>query len=136
VQRVPGRDAYEISVAFAGYRDAGLDRGLWIGWSTRDFGWGIGEAGHNFTFANPDDWQTAVAGSLLSHLGKHGPMILVPSEGVPEATARYLGSVRPALGAPGDQLLNHGWILGDTRRIRWSTQADIDALLEPGHGAP
>ena len=55
VQRVPGRDAYEISVAFAGFRDSGLDQGYWIGYWSRDCGWGIAEAGHNFAFVNPDD---------------------------------------------------------------------------------
>lgn len=131
VQRVPGRDAYEISVVFAGFRDAGFNQGYWIDWWPRDFGWGISEAGHNFTFANPDDWQQAVAGSLLSHLGKHGPMILVRPDGVNEAAARYLEMVRPIQGAVSDQLNNHGWILGNVDRIPWSVQADIDVAFEP-----
>jgi hypothetical protein len=134
VQRVPGRDPYEISVVFAGYRDAGFNQGYWIGSSSRDFGWGIAESGHNFTFANPDDWQQAVTGSLLSHLGKHGPMILVRPEGPNESATRYLEMVRPTTGAPPDDLDNHGWILGDTRRITWAAQADIDLLLEARHG--
>jgi hypothetical protein len=132
VQRVPGRDAYQISVAFAGFRDAGFNQGYWIRWWPRDFGWGIAEAGHNFTFANPDDWQQAVAGSLLSHMVKHAPMILVRPSGADEATARYLANVRPVWGAVSDQLNNHGWILGgSTDRIRRMTQAALDALLEP-----
>ena len=73
---MPGRDAFEISVNFEGFRDAGMNRGYWIDWFSRDFGWGIAEAGHNCTFANPEDWQQAVTGSLLAHMGKHGPMIL------------------------------------------------------------
>ncbi|MBI3652714.1 MAG: cell wall-binding repeat-containing protein [Acidobacteria bacterium] len=130
VQRVPGRDAYEISVNFAGFRDAGMNQGYWLGWWARDFGWGIAKAGHNFTFANPDDWQQAVTGSLLSHLGKHGPLILVRPDGVSESAARYLQLVKPTWGAANDQLNNHGWILGGTDRIKWETQADIDGLLE------
>lgn len=130
VQRVPGRDAYEISVTFAGFRDAGMNQGYWIGWWPRDFGWGISEAGHNFTFVNPDDWQQAVTGSLLSHMGKHGPMILVRLDGLSEGTARYLQMVRPTWVAPNDQLNNHGWILGGNNRIKWETQAEIDWLLE------
>ena len=132
VQRVPGRDAYEISVNFAGFRDSGVNQGYWIDWWQRDFGWGIAEAGHNFTFANPDDWQQAVTGSLLSHMGKHGPMILVRPEGLSDGAARYLEMVRPAWGAANDQLNNHGWILGGTDRITWAAQADIDLLLDPG----
>jgi hypothetical protein len=135
VQRVPGRDPYEISVVFAGYRDAGFNQGYWIGSSARDFGWGIAEAGHNFTFANPDDWQQAVTGSLLAHLGKHGPMILVRPDGPNERAMGYLEMVRPTAGAPDDELDNHGWILGDTRRISWAAQADIDILLEARQGA-
>lgn len=130
VQRVPGRDPYEISVVFAGYRDAGLNQGYWIGASSRDFGWGIAEAGHNFTFANPDDWQQAVTGSLLSHLGKHGPMVLVRPDGPNETARPYFEMVRPTAGAPDDELDNHGWILGDTRWITWTAQADIDLMLE------
>jgi hypothetical protein len=131
VQRVPGRDPFEISVRFAGFRDAGLDEGYWIGSASRDFGWGVSEAGHNFTFVNPADWQIAVTGSLLSHMGKHGPMILVRNDGATEEGVRYLESVRPAWSAPDDQLNNHGWILGGTDRISWPVQTRIDGLLEP-----
>ena len=134
VQRVPGRDPFEISVNFAGYRDTGLNQGYWIDYWARDFGWGISEAGHNFTFANPDDWQQAVTGSLLSHMGKHGPMILVRPEGVGDQAARFLELVRPSRGAANDQLNNHGWILGGTDKISWAAQADIDLLLEARDG--
>jgi len=130
VQRVRGSDPFEISVTFAGFRDAGFNQGYWINWWTRDFGWGIAEAGHNFTFVNPDDWQLAVTGSLLSHMGKHGPMILVRSDGLTEGTIRYLNMVKPTWGAANDQLNNHGWILGGTERISWIVQNDIDLLLE------
>lgn len=139
VQRVSGRDPHENSVTFAGFRDAGLNQGYWIGSWSRDFGWGIAEAGHNFTFVNPDDWQQAVTGSLLSHMGKHGPMLLTGREGLAPAAVRYLESVKPPRSAPSDQLNNHGWILGGTDRISWSAQASIDLLLEwaprqPGFG--
>lgn len=131
VQRVPGSDAFDLSVKFAGYRDAGLNQGYWIDWWSRDFGWGIAEAGHNFTFVNADDWQQAVTGSLLSHMGKHGPMILLRSGNPDENLRRYLELVKPGTGSANDQLNNHGWILGGTGRISWETQADIDMLLEP-----
>lgn len=130
VQRLPGRDAFEISVNFAGFRDAGMNQGYWIDWFSRDFGWGIAEAGHNYIFANPEDWQQAITGSLLSHMGKHGPMILVRADGPDEKTARYLEMVKPSQGAASDQLNNHGWILGGTDRVSWSAQADIDLLME------
>lgn len=135
VQRVPGHDAAEISVLFAGYRDFGMNQGYWIGYSSRDFGWGIAEAGHNFTFVNPADWQQAVAGALLSHMGKHGPILLLPNGHIPEGMQRYLESVRPAMGPPSDQLTNHGWVLGGRDRISFATQADIDAILDASLGA-
>ncbi|HXG86182.1 MAG TPA: DUF2231 domain-containing protein [Pyrinomonadaceae bacterium] len=131
VQRIPGRDAFEIAANFAGYRDAGANQGYWINWWARDFGWGIAEAGHNFTFVNADDWQQAVTGSVLSHMGKHGPMIFSRPEGLDEKTTQYLEMVRPSWGAANDQLNNHGWILGGTDRISWKAQADIDLLLNP-----
>jgi hypothetical protein len=134
VQRVPGRDPFEISVTFAGYRDSGLTQGYWIGYWARDFGWGVAEAGHNFTFANPEDWQQAVTGSLLSHMGKHGPMILMRPQGLGDSARRYLEMVKPAPGTPGRQLVNHGWILGGLDRISFEAQADIDAILEPRAG--
>lgn len=130
VQRIPGRDAYEISVNFAGYRDAGINQGFWVRSSQRDFGWGIAEAGHNFIFANPEDWQQAVSGSLLAHMGKHGPMILLRPGQISEQAVRYLQMVQPSASPPDDQLSNHGWILGDIRAISWSIQADIDGLLD------
>ena len=130
VQRVSGGDASEISVVFAGFRDAGFNEGFWIGSWARDFGWGIAEAGHNFTFVNPDDWTQATTGSLLSHMGKHGPMLLLPSGGLNEPIRRYLRMVAPARSAPADQLTNHGWILGGADRIPPAVQGEIDALLE------
>lgn len=134
VQRISGRDAFEVATNFAGYRDAGFNQGYWINWWSRDFGWGIAEAGHNFTFVNADDWQQAVTGSLLSHMGKHGPMIFVRPEGLDEKTAQYLEMVRPTWAAANDQLNNHGWILGDTTKISWTAQADVDLLLSQKEG--
>lgn len=131
VQRVPGRDAFEISANFASFHDAGFNQGWWLGSWNRDFGWDIGEAGHNFTFVNPANWQQAVTGSLLAHMGKHGPMILLSSGQLTDPLRRYLERVRPTWTAPSDQLFNHGWILGGTEAIPRQTQLEIDDLFEP-----
>lgn len=131
VQRVGGEDAYAVSATFAGYRDAGRTSGFGPGTWPRDFGWGIAEAGHNFTFVRPDDWQAAVSGSVLSHLGKHSPMLLVRADGVPEPVRRYLDMVRPTLSMPSDQLLNHGWVLGGLNEVGRQTQRQLDAMLTP-----
>ena len=129
VQRVGGADPAAIALTFAGFRDAGIDQGYWLFSSTRDFGWGIAEAGHNFTFVSPDDWQLAVTGSLLSHLGKHGPMLLLEQGRVEVAMARYLQLVQPRGRSVADPLVNHGWILGGERSISREVQADLDLLL-------
>lgn len=131
VQRIAGADAYSVSATFAGFRDAGRTSGFGPGTWPRDFGWGIAEAGHNFTFVRPEDWQAAVTGSVLSHLGKHGPMLLVRSNGVPEAVRRYLDAIRPSLTVPKDQLLNHGWVLGPPSAIGSQAQSQIEGLLTP-----
>jgi hypothetical protein len=130
VQRVNGPDAETISVTFAGYRDAGLNQGYWLGSSRRDFGWGIAEAGHNFVFADPDDWPLAVTGSLLAHMGKHGPLIVLPGGQPTEVTRRYLELVRPRGRAVHDALHNHGWVLGGVDSISAAVQAELDLLLD------
>lgn len=131
VQRVTGKDAFEISANFASFHDAGFNQGWWLGSWNRDFGWDIGEPGHNYTFVNPRDWQQAVTGSLLAHKGKHGPMILLASGQLSDPLRRYLERVRPTWTAPSDQLVNHGWILGGVDSIPWQTQLEIDDLFEP-----
>lgn len=131
VKRVGGRTPAEVAVAFARFRDAGLNQGHWIGWSSRDFGWGVTEAGHNFVIVNPTDWHAAVTGSLLSHMGKHGPLLFAGPAGVDSATAQYIASTRPPAAAPRDQLTNHAWILGPVGSISWPAQGDIDLLLAP-----
>lgn len=129
VQRIRGANPSEIAVAFAGYRDAGINQGYWFFSSARDFGWGVAEPGHNFTFVNPADWQLAITGSLLSHLGKHGPMLLLPNGAIDEVTRRYLASVKAHGRSARDELVNHGWILGTTASISREVAGDLDLLL-------
>lgn len=132
VQRISAPDPYTMSALFAGFRDAGQDIGYWIGRAPRDWGWGIAESGHNFTFVNLDDWAEGLAATILSHRGRHGPILFVEGNSVPEAVRRYLGdTVRPRPTAPRDQLFNHGSIIGNTDTISLSVQGELDALLAP-----
>ena len=95
-------------------------------------GWGIAEPGHNFTIANPDNWAETVAGSILSHRGKHGPMLLVQQDSIPESVRGYLDyTVRPRPTTPRDQLFNHGSIVGNSEAISNRLQAEIDNLMQP-----
>lgn len=130
VQRVQGKDAFEVALNFASFRDSGHNEGWAFGSWPRDFGWDIGEAGHNYTIVNPENWQQAVTGSVLSHMGKHGPMILVDRL-LTEKQKEYFTKVRPTWTEPVDQLYNHAWILGDEQLLPMATQLEIDGLLEP-----
>ena len=132
VQRLAALDPYAMSAYFAGYRDSGQNFGWWIGRIPRDFGWGIAEPGHNFIFVNPDAWAEGLAATVLSHRGKHGPMLLVQKDNVPEPVDRYLNqTVRPRPAASRDQLFNHGLIVGNTSVISPRLQGKIDGLLHP-----
>lgn len=131
VERLGQDDVHSLSAFFAGYRDDGRNFGWWLGETPRGFGWGIQESGHNYTFANPADPMVALPGSILSHIGRHGPMLLVESDRIPEAVASYLEKVRPGASRPAIQKLNLGQIIGDSRRISNALQAEIDERLSP-----
>ncbi|MDW7674035.1 MAG: cell wall-binding repeat-containing protein [Bacillota bacterium] len=130
VQRIPGKDPYEMSTGFAGYKDFGRNFGWWIRRTTREFGWGIAEAGHNFTIINPDYPEMAIPAAALSHMGKHGPFLLVKSNQVPEPIIRYLKIVQPTFLSSQEQLFNHGWIIGDQEIIGSSVLYELDKLLQ------
>lgn len=132
VQRLSAPDPYALSALFAGYRDSGQDIGYWIGVNPRDFGWGIAESGHNFTIVNPEAWAEALAATVLSHRGRHGPILFVQADAVPEAVRNYLdNTVRPRPSSHRDQLFNYGSIIGNTSMISVRTQGELDALLAP-----
>jgi len=131
VQSIPNMDdIYKQSVGFAGYRDVGKNFGWWINKRNRDFGWGIAEEGHNFIFVNVNNWHNSVSASVLSHKGKHGPILLVKNDEIPEAVVNYLNTVKPLRTSPQEQLFNHGWIIGDYDSISKSVESDISNLLE------
>ncbi|HEX5416605.1 MAG TPA: cell wall-binding repeat-containing protein, partial [Chloroflexota bacterium] len=130
VVRLGASDPYAESVLFAGFRDSGQWLGWWSGRTPRDFGWGIAEPGHNFTFVNPEDWAEAAPAAIFSHRGEHGPILLVQADRVPEPVSRYLTqTVKPSRGAVYDQLFNHGQIIGTTTAISQSVQGELDADL-------
>ena len=135
VQEIPKNDdIYSQSVAFAGFKDIGKNFGWWIDKKTRDFGWGISEAGHNLIFANPKEWQSTVAASVLSHRGKHGPLILVSGDELLEGTSNYIKLLQPKYISPQEQVYNHGWIIGSTDLIPKKLQIEIDGLLQYKRG--
>ncbi|MGD9673671.1 MAG: cell wall-binding repeat-containing protein [Candidatus Nitrosocosmicus sp.] len=131
VTRIPGNNPFEMSAKFAGFKDMGNNYGFWIGEMARNFGWGLAEAGHNFALVNPDHPQDAVPASILSHRGKHGPMLLVNENDIPKPIEGYLKTVQPSLTDSREQLFNHGWIIGPPSHISVENQAKLDYLLSP-----
>lgn len=131
VERLEQPDVYSLAVFFAGFREEGRNFGYWVGQTPRDFGWGIQEEGHNYTFANPANLMASVPAAILGHLGKHGPMLLVPGDSVPGVVAEYLAKVRPEAERPAVQQLNWGWVIGDSRAITAPVQAELDRWLAP-----
>ena len=130
VQRIPGDNPFKSSVGFAGYKDIGPNFGWWIGKSTRSFGWGVAEAGHNFIFGNVEDIKTLIPAAVLSHRGKHGPLLIVKKAQLPDGVKKYLQTTRPTYIGVQEQLFNHGWILNDGEQISDKTRLEIDNLLE------
>lgn len=133
VTRMPRNTPEDISAFFAGFKDLGEDWGAWFWKASRDFGWGISEAGHNAIFValdGPAGWQNAATATTLSHMGKHAPVLILNAEGIPESVENYLRILKPYETAPKQQLLNHGWIIGGEGTISWETQVELDQLLE------
>lgn len=132
VRRIQGEDVFSTNVVNAGYKDYGRDFGWWWGWKPRAFGWGISQSGHNFIIVSAGDLLGAIPSVVLGHMGKHGPVLLVRPEEVPQRVAGYLESIRPAATGPAYTILNHAWIIGDENKISWEVQKNIHMLLKPG----
>jgi hypothetical protein len=138
VTRIPRSGPAEVSAYFAGFKDIGADWGAWFWQASRDFGWGLSEAGHNVVFVNldgPGGWQNAAAATTLSHMGKHAPVLIIQRGQVPPAVQNYLGLLKPYRTAPRQQLLDHGFIIGGEGTISWETQAALEQLLSPNPAA-
>ncbi|MCW6078982.1 cell wall-binding repeat 2 family protein [Clostridium sporogenes] len=131
VERIPGgENIYNQAVSFATYKDVGKNFSWWFHKKSRDFGWGITQPGHNFIFVNPDNWQVAVASSLLSHKGKHAPILLVYKNSIPKNLKDYLYTIKPSYISSQEISNNHGWIIGNSDYISDINQVKIDSLLE------
>lgn len=139
VTRIPKADPSAASAFFADFGDSGEDWGFWVDKSVRDFGWDNGDAGRNAIFVNlngPGGWANALNATTLSHMGKHGPALVVDQNDLPTEIERYLRDIQPYPTAPQEQLLNHGWIIGGEETISWENQARIDLLLEGNLDVP
>lgn len=131
VRRISGKNVFASNAVNAGYKDFGRNWGWWWDWTPRAFGWGIAQAGHNYIIGNPEDMLYMIPASVLGHMGKHGPILLVKPDSVPKATADYLKMVKPFKTGPQETILNFAWIIGDTSSVSLETQQSIDRLLSP-----
>ena len=134
VRRIAGLEPAATNAVHAGYKDFGRNVGWWWSEASRMYGWGIAQAGHNFIVGSPDDLLGLIAASVLGHMGKHGPILLVERDRVPRATADYLRMVQPSLAVPRRTILNFAWVIGDESRIGPPVQAELDRLLAPSLG--
>ncbi|GAB3833847.1 cell wall-binding repeat-containing protein [Pontibacter rugosus] len=131
VRRIAGKNFYETNTVNAGYKDYGRNYGWWWNWEQRSFGWGIAQAGHNFIIGNADNMLGMIPAAVLGHMGKHGPILLVAQDSVPQAVNKYLTMVKPFPTGPQETILNYAWIIGDTGTVSKATQQEVDFLLSP-----
>src|SRR5690606_31543324 len=130
-RRIFGKNIYETNTVNAGYKDYGRNYGWWWNWVPRDYGWGIAQAGHNYIILSADDVLGMIPAAVLGHMGKHGPILLVEKDSVPESVVRYLTMVKPFPTGAEETILNFAWIIGNKDKVSASTQQEIDFLLSP-----
>jgi hypothetical protein len=135
VRRIRGPNVFATNAVFAGYKDFGRNWGWWWDESPREFGWGIAQAGHNYIIGNSEDVLGLIPAAVLSHMGKHGPILLVSRDSVPGPTRDYLEMVQPdIIAAPDEAILNFAFIIGDLSRVSWGVQQELTRLLAPTRG--
>ncbi|MBU1823246.1 MAG: hypothetical protein KKG00_17330 [Bacteroidetes bacterium] len=131
VRRIAGENVFASNTVNAGYKDYGRNYGWWWNWEARDWGWGIAQAGHNYIIGNTDNVLGMIPAAVLGHMGRHGPIMMVAPDSVPNAVRGYLTMVKPFPTGPQETILNYAWIIGDTSQISLRTQQQIDFLLSP-----
>lgn len=131
VRRIHGPTPYATSAVNAGYKDFGRNLGWLWSWESRDFGWGISQPGHNFIVGPADNVLAMIPSAVLGHMGKHGPMLLVESNEIPDEVREYLKMVKPTETGPHETILNYAWIIGDTTHVSMAVQQQVDRLLSP-----
>jgi ell wall binding domain 2 (CWB2) len=117
--RVAGEDPVANAITFARFDDG-------------TFGWNITDPGHGLVVANASRPLDAAAASPLSASGKWGPLLLTETaDVVPSALRGYLLDIKPGYQTdPTRAIYNHAWLIGDTKVLSVSFQAQVDELLE------
>jgi hypothetical protein len=117
VVRIAGTSPFDISVRFSKFFDAETS----VGWNRNKKG--IGDA---FSFVNRRDWRLAIISGLFSHLGKHAPLLLTRSGGLPSEVKEYLLLLRPGMKRPPRPPFMHGYVFGNFDSIDYQTQIEIE----------
>jgi hypothetical protein len=118
-ERIAGEEPVANAIAFARFDDGG-------------FGWNITDPGHGLVIANASRPLDAAAASPLSASGKWGPLLVTETPDVVPTTLRgYLLDIKPGYQTdPTRAFYNHAWLIGDTKSLSISFQAQVDELLE------
>lgn len=120
VDRIPGRDPFEIAVNFARFY---CPEAAGFGWNRNMPG-----QGDAFNFAPVHRWENAVMSALQSHEGKHTPELTITQGSIPPVTKDYLEFLRPVKSMPMPPFM-HGFIQGDFNDISWGTQLEIEESI-------
>ncbi|KMT23241.1 cell wall-binding repeat-containing protein [Clostridium cylindrosporum] len=124
VCRIDGDTPYDIAINFSKFKD-----------DNTEFGWGRNyREGHAFTFGTLNHPMETISGALFAHMGKHTPLLLIKDNIVPFTVERYIKSIKPI--HPKDMPkppFMHGYIIGDTSDVSYSTQVAIESLLSIDH---
>jgi Cell wall binding domain 2 (CWB2) len=134
VKRVGAQDPAANSVAFAIYRDPACAYGQPCVHVPGSFGWAMRSPGHGYVLLSASRPLDAAAAAALSGSGDYGPALLVenPSTLPPPVLNFFLDYATPGYTQEGPTaaVYNHGWVIGDTRAVSISVQAEMDKLLQ------
>lgn len=110
-------------------KDSGHMFSWLIGYIPCSVGWGYAEPGRNLLLASSEDWRVVVPSGVLSHMGKHGLLILTePNDELPDAARSYLQVLKPSPIYPSQQVFNFAWVLG--KDVNNETVRELDELLQ------
>lgn len=130
IERIAGNTPQELSGNFAAFRSRGKSGEGWAANKASEFGWGLTNAGHHYTFGTTEQWMSLMPAAGLAQRGGYSPVILIEKNEIPREIESYLSTVKPAYSGAMSQVFNHGWILGDEESISKELQAQISDILQ------
>ena len=132
VARIIGFSPAEVAVNFSRFFAPTNSLYGWGRWSPNS-GQAFSFLSTNFTHLD----LVAPAGSCLSHIGKHTPLLYVEPNSVPDATRDYLMSVNPGpFLVQEEPPFMHGFVVGNQDVIALHVQLELNDLLTRGEHMP